>query len=156
MSGQVHNPKELETLQASLEALRRQRAGVDDSAVEALMQADELSGQVNQQKTVLTQLQTEWQNGQSTLKQEETKLKHNYILLRKKREVLSAALGPDLLNRYEQTRKRRGGVAIAALQNGVCNACHVQVPTGVLSAVRDSSNDRLVICPSCGRFLYSG
>lgn len=154
MSGQVRNPKELDALQASLEALRRHRAMVDDHAVEALMQAEELAGRLNEQQSVLASLEEAWSNGQSELRQEETKLKHNYVLLKRKREALASAMAPALLERYEHMRKRKAGVAIAPVQNGVCGACHVQLPTGIVNGLR-SSNGELILCPSCGRYLLA-
>ncbi|HXF60796.1 MAG TPA: C4-type zinc ribbon domain-containing protein [Caldilineaceae bacterium] len=154
MSGQVRNPKELDALQANLEALRRHRTIVDDHAVEALMQADELAGRLNEQQSILASLEEAWSSGQSELRQEETKLKQNYVLLKRKREALASAMAPALLERYEQMRKRKAGVAIAPVQNGVCGACHVQLPTGIVNGLR-SGNGELVLCPSCGRYLIA-
>ena len=42
MGGEVSNPKELESLQASLESLRRQRTKADDASVEAMLKIEEL------------------------------------------------------------------------------------------------------------------
>ncbi|GIV75953.1 C4-type zinc ribbon domain-containing protein [Litorilinea aerophila] len=155
MSGTVHNTKELTALQASLEALRRHRAAVDDSAMEALMKADELDQKLAEERATLTQLEAEWQEQQVALKREGLKLKQHYVLLKQKRSQLSAALDQELLERYEHLRKRKGGIAIAALENDICGACHVQVPTGVISAIH-AANHGLVYCPSCGRMLFAG
>jgi predicted nucleic acid-binding Zn-ribbon protein len=155
MSGQVHNPKELEALQASLEALRRLRVGIEDSAVDALMKADELAALLTDQQSSLAQVEHSWSTSQEELRQEEAKLKQNYVLLKRKRDSLAAALGPELLDRYEQMRKRKAGVAVAALQqDSMCGACHVRVPTGIASNVR-SAGETLVLCPSCGRILFA-
>ena len=44
--------------------------------------------------------------------------------------------------------------AYAASTGKACGACHVKVPTGVVSAMR-SANHALVTCTSCGRYLYA-
>ncbi len=155
MSGSVRDPKELNNLQENLESLRRHRSLVDDQAVEALMHADELTGELAERQQVLIRLEGEWNNGQSDLKQEETKLKQHYILLKRKRESLAASISPSLLERYETMRKRKGGIAVAPVQNGVCGACHVQIPTGVVNSL-GSSTVTLAVCPSCGRYLVPG
>jgi predicted nucleic acid-binding Zn-ribbon protein len=154
MSGAVRNPKELESLQESLDALRRQRVAVEDSAVEAFEQSEVLAHRLDDARTALTQVESAWTNGQAELREEETKLKQNAILLKRKRDSVAQAMGPDLLERYEHMRKRKAGIAIAPLQNGICGACHVKVPTGVVSAIR-SANHALVTCTSCGRYLYA-
>jgi uncharacterized protein len=155
MSGEVRNPKELESLQLNLDSMRRHRASVDDSAVEALMQADELTTRLDVDQSTLDQIESTWNSSQSELRQEETKLKQHFVLLKRKRESLAGSMGPALVERYENLRKRKAGVAVAVLQNGTCDACHVQVPTGVVSTVRGGSTTP-VLCPSCGRILYSG
>ncbi len=47
------------------------------------------------------------------------------------------------------------GIAIAPIQNGQCGVCHIQVPVGVVSAVRTRKNET-TYCPSCGRVLFGG
>jgi uncharacterized protein len=155
MSGQVRNPKELEALQASLDGLQRLRTTVESQGVEALLKLEELTAQLSQEQTALKTLEGKWTSGQSTLIEEETKLKRAYMQLKKQRESTAATLGETLMKRYETLRQRKGGVAVAPLQNATCGACHVQVPTGVVSAARSQENDN-VVCPSCGRILYVG
>lgn len=153
MSGQVRNPKELEALQSNLESLRRHRSQVDDQVLEAINQVESLTPQVAELQGVVDKLEAEWNSGQADLRAEETKLKQNYLLIKKKREAVSKAMQPEMLERYEYMRQRKGGVAIATLDQNTCTACHVSVPTGVISNVR-SGSATLVPCPSCGRFLY--
>jgi hypothetical protein len=154
MSGSIRDPKELSALQASLEALRRHRALVDDQAVEALMHADELAGQLATDKATLAEVEGTWTSSQGELKQEDTRLKQHYVLLKRKREALATEMAPSLLEKYESMRKRKAGIAVAPVQNGVCGACHVQIPTGVANGLR-SGNGALVLCPSCGRYLVA-
>lgn len=154
MSGEVRNPKELDTLQQSLEALRRQRAMVEEHAMEAMLQGDQTADKLATQQGTLKTIENAWRAGQSHLIEEETKLKHNFVLLKRKRESLAQSMGAPILDRYETMRKRKAGVAVAQIQNGVCAACHVRIPTGIVNGLGGSS--ALVLCPSCGRYLYGG
>lgn len=156
MSGQVSNPKELESLQASAEALRRQKSNIEDRGVEALLKVEELSDQLAEQKSEMDQLESEWQSNQEALQEEVQQRKKEYVYLKRLREELTESLDADLLERYEHLRKRKHGIAIARLEGDTCGACHVQVPTGVIgTVVRNSDNDELVLCPACGRILYA-
>jgi len=155
MGGQVRNPKELEALQASLDGLQRLRTALETQSVETLLQMEELTARLTQEQAALKILEGKWLSGQSTLIEEETKLKRAYMQLKKQRESTAATLGETLMKRYETLRQRKGGVAVAPVQNATCGACHVQVPTGIVSAARSQENDNIV-CPSCGRILYVG
>lgn len=152
MSGAITNPKELEALQASLEALKRQNEGIEESAVAAMAKVEKLESQLEQKKTKLAAVETKWRSGQKELRIEGTKLQKQYVSLKKKRESASKAIDDQLLNNYELLRKRKGGIAVASLDGDGCGVCHMQVPSGVASAAR-SERDHLVYCPSCGRIL---
>ena len=154
MSGQVRNPKELESLQASLDALRRQREAVENRGVEALLKVEELTVAMELARAAFAESESKWKANQAELIDEETKLKKMFVQCKRQRETLSAALGTDL-PRYEDLRQRKGGVAVAALERTMCTACHVQVPTGIASSARNQ-NGVPVLCPSCGRILYAG
>ena len=153
MNGSVRIPKELDALQHSVEALRRQRELVAEQGVEAMTQAEALTARLAAEKSVLASIENGWTGNQTELREEETKLKQNGVLLKRKREQLAERMNDTLRDRYETMRKRKAGVAIATVQNGTCSACHVTLPTGVVNTLRAATS--LVICPSCGRYLVS-
>ena len=156
MGGAVTNPKELEALQASVEALGRQRMAVEDHGVEALLMVEELTTSLAEKQRVLAAAQTNWETEQADLIAEETKLKRNYLVLKKQRAQLVHTLDQSLLKRYDTIRSRKGGVAVAELKGNNCSACNVTVPTGVASSARNPESRSLTLCPSCGRILYAG
>lgn len=153
MSGTVTNPKELQTLQDSLDALRRQRSGVEDAAMEALLQVEQFNDQLAELQDSLNTIEEDWRGAQGDLVAEETKMKRNFVILKRQREAAAATIDAASLADYERLRKRKGGIAVTKLENDMCGACYVQVPTGVVSAMR--GGNELVVCPSCGRILYS-
>lgn len=154
MSGQVRNPKELEALQSSIEALQRQRDSQETTSVEALLKAEELSTHVNTARTQLQTIQTSWSTSQAELTEEDAKLKRGYLHLKKQRETLTEAIDKALIQQYEHLRERKGGTAVATIENEICSACNVKVPSGILSTLR-SQPDKMSHCPSCGRILYA-
>lgn len=153
MGGQVRNPKELESLQNSIEALQRQRDAIETLSVEALLKAEDLTGQLAGAQRQFQSVQQLWSASQTELMEEDAKLKRGYLHLKKQRESLSETLDKALLQQYEQMRERKGGVAVASIENESCSACNVKTPSGVLSTLR-SQADKIVLCPSCGRILY--
>lgn len=153
MSGDVTNPKELEALQASLDSLKRQRETSEETSVEAMTKVEALQATLDEKKKKLAATEAEWKNGQKELRTEGAKLQKQYIMLKEKRETASGTIDAKLLDNYEQLRKRKGGIAVARLEEDGCGVCHMQVPSGIVSAAR-SVRDDLVHCPSCGRILY--
>lgn len=155
MGGKIHNPKELEALQSNIESLQRQRSTAETNSVEALYKSEELTGQLSNAEAKLATLHASWSANQTELTEEETKLKRAYLVLKKQREQVAERIAEPLLQRYEQMRQRKGGVAVATVENDTCSACHVQLPSGVLSTViAQGKTDKQILCPTCGRLLY--
>ena len=123
--------------------------------MEAFLQVEALDQQLAEQQQALLQLEETWQSGQTALLQEETRLKRAYAQGKQQRETLTQSIDAPSLELYEQLRSRKAGVAVSPIQNGQCGVCHVQVPTGVISAVRGRT-DEISYCPSCGRILFAG
>lgn len=87
MSGRVSQPKELESLQANIEALRRQRSSVEDSGVEAMAQVETLTAQLAGARQSLQGIEAQWQDGQSALVQEDAKYRRIYAQSKQQREA---------------------------------------------------------------------
>ncbi len=155
MSGEVHNAKELEALQASIESMKRQRSQVEDDAMATFQQREEAEQRLTEQRATLAQVEAAWQTSQTALQQEEAKYKRMYAQLKQQRESVAARLSADALALYTQLSERKAGVAVASVQNGACSVCNVSLPTGVIANAR-TIEGAPVYCPSCGRILFAG
>lgn len=155
MSGHISSSKELEALQANVEALRRQRSAIEDTGMDALLHVETLNQQLAAAHESLSQIEAKWSGSQAELLQEDAKYKRIYAQLKQQRDILAQSLPPSDLKYYEDLRARKAGVAVSPLQNGQCGVCHILVPTGVVSAARSRKNEA-VTCPSCGRVLFAG
>jgi uncharacterized protein len=119
-----------------------------------MTQAETIATQLADHQATLDSVESGWNGNQTELRQEETKLKQNAVLLKRKREQVAGTMSEALRERYETMRKRKAGVAVAVVQNGTCSACHVTIPTGVVNSLRGATT--LIVCPSCGRYLVPG
>lgn len=153
MSGSVRNPKELESLQASADALRRQHAAVEEQGVEAMLYVEERSAQREQHSNALRKLETAWEKKHADLIEDEAKTKRFAVQLRAQRARLIEQTPAEDLALYEDLRKRKAGVAIAVVENGLCTSCNVRVPTGIASSAK--GREQIVYCTSCGRILVA-
>lgn len=151
--GRIRNPKELEALQEELEALRRQQRRLEDEIL-ALMEEVEEGGRR------LAALESDWRAAEAELearlaayRDQVQALEAELAALRRRREEVAAEIEPDLLRRYERLRERRGGVAVAAVTEGTCGACHVALPEAVLVRLQ-TEEDILLTCEECGRILH--
>jgi len=71
----------------------------------------------------------------------------------KERELLAKAISPNLLKQYEQVRRARRGVGMAAIKGKSCGGCSVQLPIFIIQQARKAHG--VTRCPSCGRILWA-
>jgi predicted nucleic acid-binding Zn-ribbon protein len=64
---------------------------------------------------------------------------------------LRSKIPPQILDHYDRLRAR-GKKGLAAVRNQVCGSCHMQVPLGVVMALRHGQD--IQRCENCGRYLY--
>lgn len=153
MSGELQNPRELEALQSSIDAMKEHRTDLENRSVERLVMVDSLQSTLEKKQANLLEIEQEWTNRKTAFESEIDQRKKEYIYLKKAREQVADILSEENLEMYEHLRRRKNGVAVALLEDEICGACHTQVAVGILNNIRYS--DDLLSCPSCGRILLN-
>ena len=64
----------------------------------------------------------------------------------------AAQVEKSLLVRYNQIKASRKDQALAAVRDGICTGCRLQIPPQLIAQVKRS--DDLHVCPYCRRMLY--
>jgi predicted nucleic acid-binding Zn-ribbon protein len=151
-SGNVKNPKELNDLQLSIEALGRQRGSVEDELLEAMVMVDDLSSEAEQARRTLAELEATWEETKAKLETEQAQLEARQAELTAARRSVVTHIPASLLGEYDHlVRRQRNGVAVAALKGGACQACGVSLPS---HTARSAEQGELTQCASCGRILF--
>lgn len=72
--------------------------------------------------------------------------------LTSERERVVATISPELMGRYDEARKRFGGLAVETLEGNRPSACRVALQPSSFSDIRRSDSD-ITTCPYCRRIL---
>lgn len=152
--GSVHNPKELQDLQAEVEALSRHRGVLEDRLLNSMLVVEEaksasLAAQADLDRTVL-QAATQGQ----ALTLEQTQLSAQVERLSAEREAAVGDVTEGDLALYSQLRDNRAGHALALVQDDACGACGLIVAHSLRQEIRQGTS--LIRCIQCGRILYAG
>ncbi len=144
--------KEYQAHLFELELANKKRGEFEEKILLSMEKIDEL------QKTV-KELQERRQAHDTVFIQEKQKLETQDKELAKELARLEAdyreAAGKvekSLLDRYNQVKATRKDHPLAAVRDGMCIGCRLQIPPQLIAQVRRS--DDLHICPYCRRILY--
>ncbi|MFN3650147.1 MAG: zinc ribbon domain-containing protein [Armatimonadota bacterium] len=150
--GRITAPRELQALQAEVDALERQRQRLDESIlrrideVEAARQTrDTAQASVDEAEKALAVLQKRYEKARQRIEGQVAKLTPE-------RERLASVIKPDVLRRYNDIRRRNHNIGAARVENGACGGCRMKVGAALLR--RLLASDSYVYCESCTRFLF--
>lgn len=152
--GSVKNPKELQSITAEIESLKKRYSTLDEEQFELLIQIEELEEQLAQQNSELSSLQqskaVQNQQFQTEIRQIEKEISRLEI---EKKPILSQ-IDEDYLRIYQNLRKTKNKIAVSLIVDNACSMCGNSLPPMEVQRARSSTDD--VFCPVCKRILYSG
>lgn len=151
-SGRVTNPKELASLQQEVASLKRWREKKEEDLLEMMLATEEGEGALADAQAILAQVNEAWRGEQGDLADEQIRLQARLEELGSQRESLVTAIGPEDVTTYERLRPRKGGRAVAAVKDGICQGCRMPPPSSQVQHAR--SGKELVFCNNCGRILH--
>jgi len=151
--GSVRNPKELQDLQKDIISLKKYLETLEERELEAMLTAEtaEKELQASQKALERTQAQVKEQNRDLNL-ENETLLK-DLERLQTERHAVIRDLATPTVQMYDQLRKQRRGLAVAAVTDSACAACGTTLTPALQQNARSTA--QIFNCPSCGRILFA-
>jgi predicted nucleic acid-binding Zn-ribbon protein len=152
-SGKVQNPKELIDLQTEIESHKKAISQLEDELLSSLDQIENLKEEQKITKLKLENSQSNFESFRKKLKSENDIGLKNLERLKVERHVAASQISQELLDIYENIRKKKKGIAISLITDQSCSACGQELTPAEVQITRTSPG--LNYCNSCGRILYS-
>lgn len=151
--GEIRTPREYAALSREIDIAKKS----NDSQAEQLKA---LAAQAGELKTALDAREEELFDREAAAQAELEELGKRTAALDDRMAGLEARRGaavklvdPSLLAKYENIKRRRAGVAIAAVSGMTCRGCHRNIPPQL--AITLQRADSIETCPNCHRIIYS-
>ena len=151
-TGKGHSPKELQDLQNDVAALKRHMVILEDVQLEAMMNMETTIASNESAQAELRAAQNHADEQNRGLQEEQGSLQKELEKLLSERSAAADPIPQDALNKYNQLRLQRRGLAVAAIKDNSCSACGSGITAAQMQSSRASG--QVEFCPSCGRILY--
>ena len=148
--GKIFNSKELGSLQQETAELKKRRSVFDDKSLGLMDELEALRKAIDSSKDELAKLQTLWQMQQKQFVVELMQLKAAQAVHETNRQQISALIDADTLFTYQELKIRKG-LAVAKVEQGICQGCRITLPNTDLQRARGGG---VVRCSSCGRIIF--
>ena len=151
--GKVHNPKELQDLQADVLSLKKHLSAIEELELEAMVKLEASQTTLEAAREDLGRVQARVADANRHLLVEQEKLQRELADLQSERQAAISAVDSGILSGYEALRQRHRGLAVAVVADNACGACGTTVTAALQQSARHAAD--LVFCPSCGRILFA-
>ena len=148
--GSVANHKELESIQHEVASLRDRRRRVDDELLERMVEREDLETKISGGEAQLRDAQDRLSQIRGAAGTELADIEHGLVRRAAEREALLPEFDEELLRMYEELRRSKRGVGVAALVDGVCQGCHQKLSAAELARLKAQDVKR---CEYCNRIL---
>jgi len=148
--GKIFNSKELGSLQQETDELKKRRSGLEDKSLGLMDELEALRKAIDFSKEELAKLQAQWQAQQKQFVVELMQLKAAQAVHETNRQQITALIDAEALAIYQELRKRKG-VAVAKVEQGICQGCRITLPNTDLQRAKGGG---VVRCSSCGRIIF--
>lgn len=149
------SPKELTGLSHELETLAHRQSDLEDVELEVMEQLEAATAGVDELEQQLAELVAHEESARQQLADATADLDADRSRLQAHRTEAAAGIDGPLIELYEKVRASANltGVAVAALENGRCSGCRVDLAPQELQRMRVLPGDAVIRCEECRRIL---
>jgi predicted nucleic acid-binding Zn-ribbon protein len=149
---EIRTPREYAALSREIDIARKTNESVGEQTKVLTAQAEELALSIEALQEKLDEKESGAQEELEGLLKREAEFVERTASLDARRAELATRVEPALLQRYENIRKRRGGIAVTQVTGGTCRGCNRQIPPQMaIILVRANTIEN---CPNCNRIIY--
>lgn len=151
--GTIGNPRELQTLQDEIAALKRRISQLEDQEIELMEQIEPLDVELAAADALRSELDGRAAGLRAQIVEEEVAIDEELAKVRTERAAIAIEVEAELLAEYDTLRPQSGGIAIARLVNGSCGGCHLGLSAVELDRIKKLPSEAPAHCEECGRLL---
>jgi predicted nucleic acid-binding Zn-ribbon protein len=149
---EVKTNKEFQAILKEIDETRKEISRTEDSALATMETIERLGQEVTDLEKEVAEKRTKMEEDKAVLQQEIDTVKARLDRLEVIRQMVRERVSPELLKRTDFLFLKQSGIAVSAVENGVCQVCHMNIPPQKFIELQ--RDEDIMQCPHCRRFLY--
>lgn len=150
--GEVKTNKEYQAILKETDETKKEISRGEDSLLELMDNIERLGVEVAELEKELAERRRKMEEEKAVLLQESAELQSRLDRLEVIRQLVRDRVNPDLLKKTDFLFFKQAGIAVSAVENGVCKVCHMNIPPQKFIELQ--RDEDILQCPHCHRFLY--
>jgi len=148
----IKTQKEYEALTSEIAQLDEKLMVTEEEELNATQEIETLNKEIEGKKQLHENLKAEIAGKEKEVKQLITKKQKELDKYLKEKDKTSSGLDEEIIYKFEKIVKKKEGIGIVSIRNGVCMGCNMALPPQFINDVR--REEAIIFCPNCSRILY--
>jgi predicted nucleic acid-binding Zn-ribbon protein len=150
---EVKTNKEYSAVLLEIEEAKQEKAKTEEDILNLMEMQERLGVEIKEAEQRFKTREEQARQDEAVVRKKLGAVEQELEIQRAERRSRAKDLPVGLLASYDRISKARGGVAVAAVTSAaVCGGCRVSIRPQAMQELRTSTG--LIICESCGRYLY--
>ena len=149
---EVKTNKEYQAILKEIDETKKEISRNEDSVLELMDRIERLGREVAELEKDLAARRRKLEEDKAVLQREGDELKGRLDRLEGIRQLVRERVTPELLKKTDFLFLKQAGIAVSAVENGVCKVCHMNIPPQKFIELQ--RDEDILQCPHCHRFLY--
>jgi len=150
----IKSNKEYHAALKEIDDLKKAKYLLEEKVIGIMEQLEALEASCAASREKAAEMKRQFDAEKEAVTQSLGRLDHELHALQEKKLGLAQAVDKGLLTHYDALRKRKAGVAVSPVVQGVCQTCHLRIPPQEFNEL--IRGDKLMTCPNCTRIIYWG
>jgi predicted nucleic acid-binding Zn-ribbon protein len=148
----IKTQREYEAITSEIAQIDEKLSIIEDEEMNASQEIESLKKEDEEQKGLHENLKKEIAEKEKEVKQLLTKKQKELDKYLKEKDKTSTGLDEEILYKFEKIVKKKDGIGIVSIRNGVCMGCNMVLPPQFVNDVR--REEEIIFCPNCSRILF--
>ena len=144
--------KEYQAHLFELQMANKKKSEIEDKVLACMEKIEQLQFTAKEAQEKVQLIEQAFAQEKQVLEELDRTLSGELVDLEARQRDRSAHVEPTLLARYTKLKAARKDQALAAIKDGICSGCRLQIPPQLIAEVKRSQD--LHTCPYCHRMLY--
>jgi len=149
---EVKTNKEYQAILREIDDFKADIRRKEDDALELMEQIDTLGKELQTLEKEVATHKTRMEADKTILQEEADRLKERLDHYDAVAAVIRAKIDANLLKRCDFLLSRQAGIAVAPVEAGTCQVCHLNIPPQKFNELQ--RDEAILQCPHCHRFLF--
>ncbi len=152
-SGEISSPRELQSMQADVEQLRRHQRGLENRELELMEVREPLDAALSELEAQRDALAGELDRLQRAVADAEAVIDAEASSELAARVAVASKIAESLVAEYERCRIQARGAGVARLVGNTCQGCHLSIPATEVARIKKALDGPIAHCDNCGCIL---